>query len=322
MDTSTSERVAASADRTWLVALAASMWGTSALMREPLSAQFPAAAIVFFEHLVLVLFLAPWLPGAVRALLAASVRVKAAVLVIGAGSSALATTLFTAAFTYGDPVTPQVLQKLQPLFAMLLAAVLLGERLARRFVWFAVPALVGAWLLTFADPFAVSISSAVAAVLAASAALLWAAGTVLGRLAGSKLSAAHLTTLRFAVGLPAAALIAAGQGVPLSFSPLTTRNVVLLLVLALVPGLLALTLYYRGLARTPASRATLAELAFPVTAAAVGVGVLGARLTWSQWLGFVMVLTAITTLSLHERAAKRPAVRLPEPVSSTTSEAV
>ncbi|REF36153.1 DMT family transporter [Thermasporomyces composti] len=317
MDTSSSTRAAG--DRTWLVALAASLWGTSSLMRDPLKAEYPAATIVFFEHLVLVLCLAPWLVGAVRALLAASPRVKAAVLVIGAGSSALATTLFTAAFAYGDPVTPQVLQKLQPLFAMLLAAVLLGERLARRFAWFAVPALAGAWLLAFADPFAVSISSAVAAVLALGAALLWGAGTVLGRLAGSELSPVHLTTLRFAVGLPATALIAAAQGVPLALSPVTGRNVVLLLVLALVPGLLALTLYYRGLSRTPASRATLAELAFPVTAAAVGVGVLDAHLTWSQWLGFVLVLAAITALSLHERSAERPAVRVPEPVGTSAS---
>jgi drug/metabolite transporter (DMT)-like permease len=315
--TDTSKRAAG--DRTWLVALAASMWGTSSLMRDPLKAQYPAAAIVFFEHLVLVLCLAPWLLGAVRALLAASPRVKTAVLVIGAGSSALATTLFTAAFAYGDPVTPQVLQKLQPLFAMLLAAVLLGERLARRFVWFAGPALVGAWLLAFADPLAVSVTSAVAAALAVGAALLWGAGTVLGRLAGSELSAVHLTTLRFAVGLPATAVIAGVQGVPLSFSPVSARNVVLLVILALVPGLLALSLYYRGLALTPASRATLAELAFPVTAAVVGVGVLGTRLTWSQWLGFVMVLAAITALSLHERSAERPAVRIPEPVSSTAS---
>jgi drug/metabolite transporter (DMT)-like permease len=35
---------------------------------------------------------------------------------------------------------------------------------------------------------------------------------------------------------------------------------------ALVPGLLALVLYYLALRRTPASRATLAELAFPLTA--------------------------------------------------------
>ena len=42
-----------------------------------------------------------------------------------------------------------------------------------------------------------------------------------------------------------------------------------ILLLAIFPGLLALLLYYRALGHTPASRATLAELAFPLTAALV-----------------------------------------------------
>jgi len=39
-----------------------------------------------------------------------------------------------------------------------------------------------------------------------------------------------------------------------------------LLAIALVPGLLALLLYYRALSRTPASLATIAEMAYPVAA--------------------------------------------------------
>src|SRR6202011_3280534 len=39
-----------------------------------------------------------------------------------------------------------------------------------------------------------------------------------------------------------------------------------LLAIALVPGLLALLLYYRALSKTPASLATIAEMAFPVAA--------------------------------------------------------
>nr|MDQ3359680.1 EamA family transporter [Actinomycetota bacterium] len=87
-------------------------------------------------------------------------------MLIGAGSSALATTLFTAAFRLGDPITPQVLQKLQPLVALALAAVLLGERLRPRYLVFAVPALVGAWLMSFADPLAVRVGDLQAAALA------------------------------------------------------------------------------------------------------------------------------------------------------------
>ena len=98
--------------------------------------------------------------------------------------------------------------------------------------------------------------------------------------------------------------------IPLSSLPL-------LAALALVPGLLALLLYYRGLSRTPASKATLAELAFPLTAALVGVVVLGGRLEVSQWLGFAVVLVAVTGMALQERVGTTPAVsdqRVPETV--------
>ncbi len=302
-------------DRTWMVALAASMWGTSALMREPLLGMgFPASMIVLAEHVVLVLCLIPWLAPAVRAFARASASAKTSVVVIGAGSSALATTLFTAAFGVGDPITPQVLQKLQPVFALLLAVVLLGERLRRRFWLFAVPEVAGAWLLAFPAPLDVDVRSAEAAVLAVGAAALWAAGTVLGRRVSAELSATEVTALRFGFGLLAMLVIVTVKGdwTSLQTQELSLRALVLVVLLALVPGLLALRLYYQGLQSTPASRATLAELAFPVTAAAVGVLVLGRTLASSQWLGFAVVLLSVTALVLHESGSRRPAVAAPD----------
>lgn len=295
------------------MALAASLWGLSALWRGPLAAQFPSVAIVFWEHLVLTLLVLPWLAPAVRRVLAASRRTQAAVLVIGAGSSALATVLFTLAFAVGDPITPQVLQKLQPLLALALAALLLGERLRRSYLFFLLPALVGAWLLTFADPLGVSVASAQAALLALGAAALWGAGTVLGRLASAELSFRDLTALRFSLGLATMAGVAGATGTPLALSWSAAPSVVLL---ALLPGLLALVLYYLALGRTPASRATLAELAFPLTAALVGVVAFGSRPEASQWLGVAIVLVTVVSLSLHEQRATRPAVvaRTPAPV--------
>lgn len=295
-------------DRTWLVALAASLWGLSALWREPLAAQYPALAIVFWEHLLLTVVLLPWLPGALRRLRLASRRTQLSVLVIGAGSSALATTLFTAAFRLGDPITPQVVQKLQPLIAIALATVLLGERLRPRFGLFLVPALLGVWLLAFPDPLGVSLSSAQGVLLALGAAALWAAGTVLGRAASAELTFADLTALRFTVGLLAVAVLAGGTGTPLAIG---TDAIPGLVVLALVPGLLALLLYYLALGHTPASRATLAELAFPVTAAAVGVLALGARPEPSQWVGIAIVLVTVVALAWHEQRSRRPSVAAP-----------
>lgn len=302
---------AQSADRTWLIAVAACLWGFSALLREPLAKQLPALTVVLAEHVVLVLLVSPWLVSAVRAVASSSLRTQLGVLVIGAGSSALATVMFTAAFRVGDPVTPQVLQKLQPVLAIMLAAVVLGERITPRFPLFAVPALVGAWLLTFPDPLAVSVQSLLGAALAVGAALLWAAGTVLGRLVSAELSFLHVTTLRFTVGLVTLAVLAVVTGasveVPLQLVPR-------LVVLAAVPGLLALVLYYLALRRTPALRATLAELAFPLTAAVVGVALMGAFLDGTQWLGFGTVLASVVSLAVHEHRSQRPAVATPDRV--------
>lgn len=298
-------------DRTWLVALAASLWGLSALWRSPLAKDYPSLTIVFWEHLILVLLVSPWVLPAIRRVLAASLRTMLAVLVIGAGSSALATTLFTMAFRMGDPITPQVLQKLQPLIAVGLAALILGERLRPTFLLFVVPALVGAWLLAFADPLGVSVASAQAALLAIGAASLWAAGTVLGRLASAELTFRDLTALRFTVGLLTLAIIAGVTSTPLSMRWSAAPS---LLLLALFPGLLALVLYYLALGHTPASRATLAELAFPLTAALVGIAAFDSRPSVTQWVGVVVVLTTVVGLALHEQRSSRPAVAVPSDV--------
>ncbi|MGO0576867.1 DMT family transporter [Ornithinimicrobium panacihumi] len=303
-------------DRTWLVALAASLWGLSALWRGPLSRELPSLTIVFWEHALLTLVTLPWLVPAVRRLRAASRRTQLSVLVIGGGSSALATVLFTAAFRLGDPVTPQVLQKLQPLIALALAAALLGERLRRSYLAFLVPALVGAWLIAFSDPLQVSVASARPALLALGAATLWAAGTVLGRGASAALRFVDLTALRFTVGLVTLGTVVALTSTPLGVPARAWPPIV---ALALLPGLLAMVLYYLALGRTPASRATLAELTFPLTAALVGVVAFATRPSPTQWLGIGVVLVTVVALSLHEQRSRLPAVHETGSPSATPS---
>ncbi len=281
------------------------MWGTDGLLRQPLAGQLPAATVVFWEHLLIVAVLLPFLPSAVRAFAAANARERIALVVIGAGASAVATALFTQAFRMGDPVTPLVLQKLQPVIAVVAAALLLGERLRRGYWFFAVPALAGAWLMAFADPLAVAPQAATAALLAVGAATLWGIGTVLGRMVSTRIASRDVTVLRFAIGLPASALVLAVQGAPVAVTPAQLGPLALL---ALIPGLLGLALYYVGMRSTAASRATLAELAFPVTAALIGVGVLGTDLTATQWLGLAVVVASVTALGLRERSP-RPVVQ-------------
>jgi drug/metabolite transporter (DMT)-like permease len=297
------------------VAVAAAAWGLDGLLRKPLATQLDAATVVFWEHLIAVLAVLPVVPAAVRAFVRLTWTERLAVVLVGVGSSALATILFTRAFALsaqsGDFISPLVLQKLQPLFAVALAVALLGERVRPAFAAYAVPALAGAWLLAFPHPFSVSVAQAKVALLALGAAALWAAGTVLGRRLAAPLTPRELTVLRYCWGLPAAYVIVLQQHA--SVSP-GAGNLVGLVLLALIPGLAALRLYYRGLRTTAATRATFAELAFPASAAVVGVVFLGSRLVWSQWGGLLIVVVAITALSMRERrpaplvAAPRPAL--------------
>jgi len=297
-------------DHTWLVVLAAALWGTDALFRLPLvTEQLSAATIVLAEHAILVLVTLPWLPRALRA----AVRVCRpvdwwALIFIGAGASAVATVLFTMAFRFGGPITPVALQKFQPLLAAGAACLFLGERLRPRYGLFLLAAIASAWLLSFPRPFDVTIAGLSAALLALGAAALWAGGTVAGRQVSLRLDFTSITVLRFAIGLPTALFVAVVVGAPL-LPP--AADVPGLVGLALVPGLAALLLYYRGLQSTPAARATIAELAFPITAAVIGVTVLDFPFTWSQWTGLVLLLITVVGFARHEQRAEHTAVIAP-----------
>lgn len=292
----------------WFVALGAALWGTDALFRLPLTVDVASTTIVLAEHLVLVAVTLPWLMPALRKLRGLRMRdwrEWGALLFIGAGASAAATALFTLAFQYGGPITPVALQKLQPLLVALAAALLLGERLRPRYAGFLIVALISTWLLAFADPFGVTISGLSAALLAIGAAALWGGGTVAGRYLSGRFTPNDLTALRFAIGLPTAFAFVVGTGSDL-LPPAAAWPTVI--GLSLVPGLIALALYYRGLRTTPAARATLAELAFPITAAVVGVAILGESQTWTQWLGLVLLMVTVVAFARHEERSRRPAV--------------
>ncbi len=298
-----------------LIALAAALWGTDGLFRRGLALELPPATIVFWEHLILV---AITFPALRRAWGIARDRFDrkdwGAMVLIGAGASATATALFTAAFRYGDPTTPLLLQKLQPVLAIIAAWLLLGERLRPRFGVFLAAALASAWLITFADPTQVSADRVTAGLLAAGAAALWGMGTVLGRHLTARLPATELTALRFGIGLPAAGILAfldegtAGLGIAAGDFPT-------LLIIALIPGLIALNIYYRGLRTTPASLATLAELAFPLSAVTINYLAFGTTLTATQWIGVVALSAVLVVMSATVRSggATAAGVEAPEP---------
>jgi len=295
-----------------LVSLAAAMWGLDGLIRKPLSASTSAYTIVFGEHVVLVALTLPLLIPAFHALRRAGPAYVAAGIAVGAGASAIATILFTKALFHGDFITVVVLQKAQPLIAVVGAWLVLGEQPRAGFAWFLLPALVGIWLIALPHPLDPHAHGLTPIVETLAAAALWGMGTVFGRLLGRRLAFEHVTTVRFAFGLVASACALPIVGAS-AFS--SGHDSFWIAVLALVTGFFALGLYYYGLRRTPALLAALGELAFPVTAALVGIYVFDDSLRWTQWLGVAVTVGVISLLPVR----RRKLVRVPgEPALAST----
>ena len=116
-----------------------------------------------------------------------------------------------------------------------------------------------------------------------------------------------LTALRFTTALPALVVLLLVAGGPTAFANYSWSDTPLYLAIALIPGLFPMLLYYRGLASTLASLATLAELAFPITGILVNLLFVTPPQSVSTWqLAGIVVLTG-SLIALDYTNAKRPA---------------
>jgi drug/metabolite transporter (DMT)-like permease len=281
------------------VAAGACLWGTDTIFRRPLTGKLDSITIVLFEHLIASVFLLPRLWSHRAEWLRLRAPEWGALIAIAWGGSALATILFTEAVRTGNPSTAVLLQKTQPIIAALLAGVFLSEPLTGGFWGRLAGAIAGAYLISFGAHLPVR-AAAAPALFGLSAAGLWAASTVLGRYVLRRVSPLTLTALRFAAALPI--LAAAWFGSPQPHSHIGARQLLWLAVLALIPGLCALIVYYRGLFRSLASRAAVAELCFPATAVLLNRLFFDTRISVLQTLGFLLLGAAI----LSWRTAKTP----------------
>ncbi|HXN03937.1 MAG TPA: DMT family transporter [Candidatus Acidoferrum sp.] len=254
-----------------LIAVAATMWASDTYFRAQLVGHLKPAQIVVIEDALISLFLLAFLLRGIPELRRLDRRGWIAIILIAVGPQAVATILFTQSFLYGHYAETFVLQQTQPVIAILLAWLILGER---RRPWFwptAALAIVGVYMVVFAQNLTAPFSDLQhgrleAGLYALGAAALWASGTVLGRFVLGKLSFTTTTALRFTLALPVLIVVVVVQYGGTAFAHYQPSDVLPFLGIALIPGFLALLLYYRALRSTPATLATIAEMAFPVAA--------------------------------------------------------
>ncbi len=299
----------------FLIALAAMLWGSDLLLRpNALSVGWSPAWVVLGEHLLLTLLFLPVLWRERQRLAKLGKTQWAALLFVAWGGSALATWLYTKAFTldFSQALTVVLLQKTQPIVAILLAGLLLGERRGPAFWVWALTAFAGAYLLIgFQHLPSLADVHAQQALLALGASALWGAATVAGRSLTTALSPGGLAGARFALAVP---VLLGLTLVPTGTASAPTHSVpfaaLFLLLIVLLPDLAGMVLYYFGLRGTPASVATLAELCYPLTALAIGVFVQHAAVHPGQWLGLGLLVLAVVGLG------QKPGVAVARPTKS------
>lgn len=300
----------------WVV-LASLLWATDAPFRKPITDQGVAStSIALLEHVFSALVSLPLAWRKLPLVRGFDRGDWLSLLFIGAGGSALGLVLFTQSFALGNPTVTILIQKLQPVIAVLLAAAVLRERITKRFALLGAVAFVASYFLAFGDatygpplvellqpdtwiaPLGALGSAATAAAgLALGAALLWGGSTVFGRRLAAKYEFELVTSLRLLVGLGFLAVLVAATGPALPLHELPR-----LLVMGVAIGYIPMYLYYRGLRSTRAQVATFAELAYPVGAIAINWVLLGLGLTGTQLAATAVLLGAMLLLARNQKA--------------------
>lgn len=302
----------------WIVTFAAALWAVDAPFRKLLTFNFSSTAIVLMEHVLVAACVLPVFLLHIRELRALRGREWGAVAFVGVGGSALATILFTQSFHYLNPTVAILLQKLQPLIAIGLAAVVLGEHPGPRFWRWALVALAGAYFVSFPEGRPLGFTwnaSTKGSLFAIGAAIFWGGSTVFGRVALSRVSFQMTTSLRFLTAVLVLPVVALANGTLHEVAAASARDWFYVFMTAIVAGLIALLIYYYGLRSTRASVATLCELAYPLASTFVNWKVLGTTLLPGQIAGGILLLFAISRLTIvnEEEATDAPLTGVPVP---------
>lgn len=290
------------------IVLASILWSLDGLLRRSLYV-LPPLIIVFWEHFIGFILLLPLLLPKWKQISVIKPKTWGAFAWVTLLSSILGTILYTAALgkiQYLQFSVIVLLQQLQPIFVVIFARLVLGERLEKRFWPILIIALTGAYLVSFpklTPNLQTGSGTALAALMAIGAAFSWGSSTAFSRYALLRLPSLTVTGLRFGLASLLGLLIIFATGKTSQLFLLNSAQIFTLLLIALSTGMVALAIYYYGLKRTPARIASICELAWPLSAVLLDYFYFHRGLTPSQWLGATLLILSITAVSRLKKSA-------------------
>lgn len=256
------------------VMLAAFMWSLDGVFIRPKLYSLEPEAIIFVEHFLGFIILSPFMFLGWKKIKILRKRDWGAILwvcIFGGliGSIMITKAFFAAIFGQTTFATVIILQKLQPVFALGLARIVLKEKLSKKFyIWSAI-AVLSAYFLAFGKS-GLNISEidlfSSAAFFAFVAAFGFGSSTVFGKRIVNHLDFRSTAALRFGITSILALILVLALGKFSAIGEINFQQWRLILLVAFTTGAPALFIYYFGLKKISASAATVSELFWPFSA--------------------------------------------------------
>ena len=130
------------------------------------------------------------------------------------------------------------------------------------------------------------------------AAFSFGSSTVFGKRVLQKVNFRVSTYIRFGLTSIIMLVVVLVSGSTHKFSEVSPTQLGVIFVIIFTAGAATLFLYYYGLQRVRASRATIFELAFPVTVILLEYFIRGETLNSGQWLGAGLLISSMTVLMM------------------------
>jgi drug/metabolite transporter (DMT)-like permease len=281
------------------VGLAALLWSTDSVVRFMGMQKAHPVFFILAEHVLAVLLLLLWVVLRKKPLFALSPKQWFSAVFCGVAGSAVAMVFFSTSITLMNPSVAILLQKLQPIFVTFFAMIFLGEKPMKHFLFFSVISIFCAGVLSLEGVDLKMLSDQLqwkGLFFAVAAGILWAGSTVAGKALSENTDTVVITFWRFFFGwvaLMLQCLILRQIDFQHVWTVLQDKDVIIYTVyLSLVPGLLAMLLYYRGMSRTKATVVGVIELIYPLSACVLNAIFLGSTLSSSQMTaGGILIFT-------------------------------
>lgn len=285
------------------VITAAALWGFDGIVLRPALYTLPVSLVVFIESALVIILWLPLLIWKRQELSQLDVKDWTAFFFVALFGGALGTMAITKALFYVHFVNLSIvvlIQKLQPLFAIVFATLFLKERPGKMFYFWAFTAVIGSYLIVFGmqtPNLATGDKTPVAAFFALVAAMSFAASTVISKRALRKTSFYIGTYLRFFITTMIMLVIALSQKSLIHMTDVSLKQWGVFILILFTSGGTAIFIYYYGLKRISASVATICELAFPLTAVILEFVIRKNLMNFWQWIGALILLLAIYRVS-------------------------